>query len=951
MYAPLKVTTDYTLLKSLIKVEDLIQFLLKNNIKSCAICDENLYGAIDFYNKCIKNNIKPIIGLSVFISDLPVYLYARNYDGYKNMLKIHTIMHTRDITIPDLQQYKNNIVVILPYSSNELYNSLSFFENIYIGYENSFEKNNAKLINDDTVFVNELKAFNVDDLKYLEYLDKLRGVSSGNYAYNYYLTSNIVDNDEIEKFVALFDFAIPNNTSFIPKYNSTVDSFSFLYNLAHKGLSKRLNGKVEERYLKRLDYELDVIHKMGFVDYFLIVYDYVLYAKKNDIFVGPGRGSAAGSLVSFSIGIIDIDPLKYNLLFERFLNPERITMPDIDIDFDASKREEVINYVKNKYGNNCVAPGITFNSLKSKLVLREIGKILHIEPRLIDRFLKEIDGTKGLKDNLKIPNVEMFIKRYSELEKLYKISLKLEGIKKNVSTHAAGVVISSVPLDEVIPIYVNGDVMLTGVTMEYLEDLGLLKMDFLGVKNLTTVSNILKRVGKDKLKDISLEDEFVYKLFCSGKTEGIFQFETSAMRNLLLKLQPHSFNDLIAAVALGRPGPKDHAESFIKRKDGHEDITYLHHDLEPILKETYGIMLYQEQIIAILGKIGGYSFAEADVIRRAISKKKEDVILGKRKDFVSRAVSNGYSADLAAKIYDGISKFASYGFNKSHSVAYALISYWMAYLKTYYPAFFVIELLNSGGDKDKYYFAYLKQKGIKFFKPSVNNDSADYDIKNNNLIMPLTIIKNINTDLAKKIREMRGEKYTDYFDFIVKTKDFISKEMLETLIKAGTMDCFNLNQHTLIENIDAALNYAALVDVDSSLIKKPAIVECDEYSEEVLRANELASFGFYITNHPASKYIGGNYKKISDINNFLFKKITIVCVIDRIKSLKTKKGEDMAFMQGSDETGVGDFTVFPREFSSLSNIKVGDLVCVYGEVTKRFDKVQIVVSKINKITF
>ncbi len=949
MYAPLKVTTDYTLLKSLIKIPDLITFLVSNKISACAICDENLYGALDFYKSCKNNNIKPIIGLSVLLNDLDIYLYAINYDGYKNLLKIHTIIETRSLGIVDLEELKDNILCIIPYKSTELWKNLSFFKYLYIGFSNLFEKNNALILTSNIVYVNDLRALKLEDVKYLNFLDDLRKETRLDYSNNYYQIKDFIDSEKIEKIVNLIDLEIPHDKRYIPEYKPNIDAAAFLKNLSLKGLNKRLNGNIPASYLERLNYELSVIDKMGFVNYFLIVYDYVLYAKKHDILVGPGRGSAAGSLVSFSIGITDIDPIKYNLLFERFLNPSRVTMPDIDIDFDATKRGMVIDYVKEKYGEKKVALGLTFNTLKSKLVIREVGKLLHVDNILIDRFTKVIDAHLSLKDNLKNEYVKKYLNTYKELKPVYEVSIKLEGIKKNISTHAAGVVISSIDLDEVIPVHISNGELITGSTMEFLEDIGLLKMDFLGLKNLTMIASITKMIGQDVLKDIDLNDKKVYELFINAKTDGIFQFETPAMKSLLVKLKPTCFNDLIVAVALGRPGPKEQAPSFIKRRNKEESITYIHPDLENILHETYGILIYQEQIIAILVKIAGYNLAEADLIRRAVSKKKESVLLSEKEKFVKRAISKGYTKDVAVDIYNLIVKFASYGFNKSHSVAYALIAYQMAYLKTYYPAHFFTQLLNDGNNtKNTYYFAYLKSKGIKFFKPNINNTNLDYYINDNKLFMPLWIIKNINLDLTKKIISSRGNGYTDIFDFAYKTKDFMTKGIMENLIRAGAMDNFSLNHQTLINNIDAALNYGWLADPDG-LIPKPLIVEYNEYNSDILRSDELNSYGFYITNHPASIYLSKEYMKISMMKNYAYKKIKTVVIVEKISKIKTKKNEDMAFFTGSDETGIADFTVFPKVYDLFKSVKNNDLVMVLGEVQQRFDKYQIVVNNIKII--
>ena len=456
-------------------------------------------------------------------------------------------------------------------------------------------------------------------------------------------------------------------------------------------------------------------------------------------------------------------------------------------------------------------------------------------------------------------------------------------------------------------------------------------------------------IGRDVLKDIDLNDPHVYELFSNVKTDGIFQFETPAMKSLLSKLKPKSFNDLIAAVALGRPGPKEHVPSFIKRRNGEEQVSYIHPDLESILQDTYGILIYQEQIIAILVKIAGYTLAEADLIRRAVSKKKESILISEKEKFTKRAMAKGYKEEVAIAIYELIVKFASYGFNKSHSVAYALIAYQMAYLKTYYPAHFFTQLLNDGeAKKNTYYLAYLKSKKIKFYKPNINNPNPDYYIEDNNLYMPLWIIKNISLDLTKKIIAAREGGYTDIFDFAYKTKDFMTKGIMENLIRAGAMDIFSLNHQTLINNIESALNYGELADADG-LISKPLIVEYNEYDSNTLRNDELNSYGFYITNHPASIYLAPEYMKLSTIKSFAYKKIKTVIIVEKISKIKTKKNEDMAFFTGSDETGIADFTVFPKVYDLFKDVKNNELLMIYGEVQRRFDKYQIIVNNIKRM--
>lgn len=943
MHIPLKVTTDYTLLKSLIKMPDLISFLCDNKINACGICDENLYGVLDFYFSCKKNNIKPIIGLSIKLNNLEVCLYAINYEGYKNLLKIHTLKEKNELNVLNIKEFCKNILVILPYESKELYNEFSCFDVIFIGYKTQYEKINALAITKNIVFFKDLKVLKKEEVSYLKYLDILRKDNIEVNSDCCYCDD--VSDENIEKIVNLINIEIPLDKRYIPKYSG--NSYELLKNLCVKGLNKRLNGKVSKEYVDRLKYELDVINKMGFVDYFLIVYDYVLYAKKNNILVGPGRGSAAGSLVSYSIGITEIDPISFGLMFERFLNPERITMPDIDIDFDAYKREQVIDYVRSKYGMSNVALGLTFTTLKSKLVLREIGKILNISNNLLDSFIKCINGSLSLKDNLKNEIVKKYINNYKEIKNLYVISMHLEGLKKNTSTHAAGVVISSEKLDEIIPIHCENNTLITGCTMDYMESIGLLKMDFLAVKNLSTIANILDVVGHDKLKNISLDDKEVYKIFSSGKTEGIFQFETPLLRSIIKKIEPTCFQDLVAGIALGRPGAIDEVDTYVLRKKGKEKVDYIDKTLDVILKETYGIIIYQEQIMAILRVVAGYTLAEADLIRRAISKKKENIINEEKAKFINKSLKRGYKLDVVLKIYDLIVKFANYGFNKSHSVAYAYIAYQMAYLKFKYPEYFIIEMIN-GKDSDKIRdsISFLKSKGFRIIKPDINLSKNGFYVKNKDVMMPFIQVKGINEDVAKKIIEVRDIGFKDIFDFAYKTRDFINEDIFKKLVKAGLFDAFMINRHTLIENMESIMNYANLSD-GTDIIKKPVLIEVNEYDEVDLRNDELEAYGMLISNHPSSKY--KNVVKLCEIEKNLFKNVKCIVLVDKIRSIKTKKNEDMAFMLCSDETKSGDFTIFPNKYEIINNIHEGDLVEIMGSVSKRFDKVSIIVNNIKKV--
>ena len=473
MYIPLGVKSDYSLLKSLIKIPNLIEYLNDKNITAAAILDDNLFGSMCFYNECIKNNIKPIIGLNVKVNTGSVYLYAKNYNGYQSLLKINTILQEREITYVDLKSHSMDVICILPYKCIDLFEHISeIYSHFYIGYGNDFEKKNALIKYNKCVYINEICTYSFDEVKYMKILRSIETneeIDLQEYS-DSYLDKDVNDEDSKStiEFSNLINVEIPKDGKYIPHYDSSIeDSYQYLCNLCKKGLDKRLNGNISKEYSDRLLMELNVINSMGFVDYFLIVYDYVKFAKKNNILVGPGRGSAAGSLVSYCLGITNVDPIEYDLLFERFLNPDRITMPDIDIDFEYTKRDQVINYVKMRYGINNVANIMTFGTLGARQVIRDVGKCLGVDSYLIDKLSNLLDPKATLKDNYKNKYVKEFVDSNSDVKKVYQVSFKLEGLKRHISTHAAGVVISSVCLDDVIPVCNNAGELLTGVTMEY----------------------------------------------------------------------------------------------------------------------------------------------------------------------------------------------------------------------------------------------------------------------------------------------------------------------------------------------------------------------------------------------------------------------------------------------------------------------------------------------------
>ena len=945
-YINLGIVLDYTLLNSLIKVDSLIEYGNKNNIKVFGILNDNLYSTMEFYTKCKSNNIKPIIGLIKKIDELEYYLYPKNYDGLKDLFNDRF--------------YTDNIVCVIPYKSKELYNKINI-KNKYIGYVNKDELKNSLSITNNVLSINKVYSIDKESAKYVNYLHMIdKGLTISDYSFIDYINNVLdVNQDEFDasttiKFSELINIEINSNKKYIPKFCD--DSSVFLANLCNKGLSKRLNNNVSKEYIDRLNYELKVINDMGYVDYFLIVYDYVKFAKQNGIMVGPGRGSAAGSLVSYTLGITEIDPIKYNLLFERFLNPERITMPDIDIDFDATKRYKIIDYVVSKYGRDKVSNIMTYGTLGSKQVLRDVSKCLEVDNKIIDRLSNFIEAKKTLKENLN-DNVKKMLEQYSNLKNAYYVAMKLEGIKRQIGTHAAGIVISSEKLTNIIPIIKNDNSYLTGYTMEYLEELGLLKMDFLAIKDLTILDSIMKSIEgklgrKINIHSIPLNDRKTYIEFSKGNTSGVFQFESSGMKNFLRKLNPSDFSDLIAAIAIFRPGPMANIDNYIARKTGKESVDYISDDLKPILESTYGIIIYQEQIMQILSTMARYTFAEADLIRRAISKKKMNIIEEERNKFINKSILNGYDKDTTERVYDLIIKFANYGFNKSHSVAYALIGYEMCFLKTHYPIYFYESLLNYniGSDiKTKEYLDCLKRMNISICKPDINLSGSKYKVVDDKILLPFNIIKSIGTNVSDIIVKSRDEGFKDYFDFVKKVMgNGIGRKTIELLIMSGCLDSFGVNRHTMIFNLDNAIDYSELASgVEDMFVSVPDLENKEEYDSEELVNYEKDVFGFYLSDHPIVKY--NNSIKLIDLKEFFDKSVKLYLLVDEMMKIKTKDDADMAFLVCSDETDNADLIVFPNKFNLLNDIKIGDIVNVYGRVEKRYDKYQILVNDIKKV--
>lgn len=957
MYTPLNIKTNYSLLKSMIRIEELISFAKKNNLTTLTISDDNMYGAMEFYKECLKNNIKPIIGLEIRLANNTFILYAKDYSGYKNLIKLETIKSESKLNINELKKYNESLICIVPYESLNLYQELVLiYKDIYKSYKNDLEKKELEY----SIYMDEILCIEEKDNQYLKYLYAIKDkttVDKIDRKFNNHIKRIIEDNSILTNSCNLI---IPFDKNLLPKYEcpNNIDSYTYLKELCKEGLIRLFGSSVRKIYLERLKYELEIIHKMGFDDYFLIVYDYVKFAKEANILVAPGRGSAAGSLVSYLLNITTIDPIKYNLLFERFLNPERISMPDIDMDFDSERREEVIRYCIYKYGSKKVAPIITFSTLKTKQVIKDVAKVSNIDDKTIDVLCNMLDRNLNLLDNYNInPKIKKHLDINNDLKQVYNVSIKLENLKRQTSIHAAGVVMSNQDLTETIPLSYHENMYITGYSMEYLEELGLLKMDFLGISFLTLISDVIKDINEKNnnhltFDSIPLDDNKVYDIFKTANTIGIFQFESEGMINFLRKLKPDKFDDIVAAIALFRPGPMGNIDTYIKRKEKKEQIKYIVKELEPILKDTYGIIIYQEQIMQIASSLASFTMAEADMLRKAMSKKKEDVLLKAKESFISGCVKNNIEEIKAKEIYELILKFASYGFNKSHSVAYSIVAYKMAYLKLYYPEIFLKNLLTrfiNSSLKTKDYIYECKKNNVTILKPDINKSTSTYELTDKNLRYPLSNIKNIGAIVVNEILLERNKGlFKDIFDFIKRLYGkTVNRKVLEALILAGTFDEMSYNRKTLLNNLDVIINYSELGDIlsnDENL--KPILNIEEEYSLTELLQIEYDVFGFYLTNHPITKYKDSIYN-LDNIDSYFDKVITLNLYVDRIKEVTTKKNEKMYFISGCEETNTIDVVLFPKVIKEIPKEK--EIYSFKGNIEKRFDKYQMIVSEYKKL--
>ena len=784
----------------------------------------------------------------------------------------------------------------------------------------------------------------------------------------------------------------------LPKYEvpEGYDSWTYLNKLCKDGLSERygdVNRPAANTGLtlaERLDYELNVIKNMGYVDYFLIVWDFINYARQNGIPVGPGRGSAAGSIVSYCLKITNIDPIRYNLLFERFLNPERVSMPDIDIDFCFERRQEVIDYVGRKYGADKVVQIVTFGTLLAKGVIRDVGRVMDLPYAFVDSIAKMVPGELGITLEKALdmnPEMRKLYEQDEQVKYLIDMCKRLEGLPRHTSMHAAGVVICQKSADEFVPLSRGSDgSIVTQFTMTTLEELGLLKMDFLGLRTLTVIKNAVDYVEKSTgrlidVDSIDYDDKEVLASIGTGKTDGVFQLESAGMKNFMKELKPQNLEDVIAGISLYRPGPMDFIPKYIKGKDNHEAIQYPCQELEPILAPTYGCIVYQEQVMQIVRDLGGYTLGRSDLVRRAMSKKKQAVmekeranfIYGNEEEQVPGCVANGISEQLAGQIYEDMMDFAKYAFNKSHAACYAVVSYQTAYLKYYYPVEFMAALLTSVIDNSKKVSEYIltcRNMGIEILPPDINEGESGFSVSGNSIRYALTAIKAVGRPVIESIVQERRDRgpFTNIKDFITRMADKdVNKRAIENFIKAGALDSLGGTRKQFMSVYVQILDHitkdkksnlagqislfdiAAEEDKEDFDIKMP---EVGEYNKEMLLAFEKEVLGIYVSGHPMEEYQELWQKHISNTTNdfALDEETNSVRVVDQFtaivggmiaeKTIKyTKNDKVMAFVNLEDLVGNVEIVIFPKDYERYGSLLQEDAkVFVKGRVSVEEDK-------------
>ena len=1027
--------SSFTLLESPTKVKDLAENAKKKGYSALALTDVNItYGLVNFYKAAKETGIKPLLGMQLRINGLidqankyDLIVIAKDDQGYKNILRLSSAVNLLTengekenvLELEELKKYLGHLVIITP---SNLHSELKMLQTnnpnmganyvrilkdavptsslVYLGvyadqgqqeYINylrslatQFELSLAAV--EDGQYLNRNEQFLRRTLQaiksntHLENVEQLAKQAGSHYLktseelqvnYRKFEIEDALEN--AEKIGQLCNAKITFQDPQLPKFkqNKFPTSKEYLHSLAQNGLAKRFKGQIPERYQKRLDYELKVINEMGFDDYFLIVWDVMNFAHSVHITTGPGRGSAAGSLVSYALRITEVDPLEYNLLFERFLNPARQQMPDIDLDIPDNRRDEVIKYMFEKYGMNHAAQILTFGTLAAKQVLKDVCRVFGLNKVETYRWLDAIPHAKGkitlAEAYQKSKELQLLVNTNTFSKILFATAEHLENLPRHYSIHAAGLVITDDSLAEIVGLQAGPlGIPVTQQTKLNVESLGLLKIDFLGLRNLTILGNIIAALKSEGVEidpnQIPLNDQETLALFQRGDTDAVFQFESDGIKRVLEQLHPDSFEDIVAVNALYRPGPMNNIGHFINRKHGKERVQYPDPSLKKILGPTYGVLVYQEQVMQTAQVLAGFSLGEADLLRRAMSKKNADVIQKEREKFIQGAVKLGRRKEVAEQVYDYIAQFANYGFNRSHAVAYSKIAFWLAYFKVHYPGAFYLSLLNSNiGNRNKIaqYLMQAQEAGIKTLPPDIENSQADFSLENGKILVGLKAIRGLRSDLLKQILEIK-RPIKSMTDFLWKIdNNLLSADAIANLIKAGAFDRLAPNRNELLKINKDLVESVKMAGSNLSLFEtlEPKIEEEKMPTAAEKSAMEVEAMGFSTGINPiiavqkyARKY---NAKRLQAFESN--EQGIAVGKLMRIKQITTKKGDNMAFAVFSDSSGDKDFTIFPQAWKKVEeNLKIGDIYLLQVKTqSDRFSptKTQFLLSNARKVNF
>lgn len=1065
-FVHLHLHSEFSLLDGVNRINDIPKNIKSKGMDAVAITDHgNMFGAVNFYDACIKEGVKPIIGAEVYLSPRDMHskeygidttryhliLLVKNEIGYRNLTHLVTASNLEGMYYKPridkeiLKEYSEGLICLSACMAGEIsqlvledetkarqaaiWYKKVFGDDYYIEIQSNGLAN-QKLVNQKLIKIArelEIELVATNDCHYAERENVIDQeivicIQTGKKLSDEDRMSIGTDElyikspEEMKEEFKNFPDAIANTVkiaekcnfnfefghTILPNYNTPngKDHAEYLKELCKEGLKKRYDNITDE-IRKRAEYELSVIIQMGYVDYYLIVADYVNYAKSKNIPVGPGRGSGAGSLLAYAIGITEVDPLKYDLLFERFLNPERVSMPDFDIDFCNERREEVIRYVEEKYGKDHVSQIITFGTMAARMAIRDVGRVLDIRFDKVDKIAKLIPTGPNITIEYALETSKELLDEYEndeDVKTLIDHAKRLEGMPRNLSTHACGVVITKEPVETYVPLASNDNSVITQYTMDILERLGLLKMDFLGLRTLSVIDECEKMVKKTRGITVKYDDNYddpnVFELWKNADTLGVFQFESEGMIRFMKELAPDSLEDIIAGVSLYRPGPMDQIPRYIEGKKNRKSIKYLHEKLEPILDVTYGCMVYQEQVMQITRELAGYSYARADIVRRAMGKKKIDVMEKEREIFINGLVEdgkvivpgcvrNGVSEDIANEIFDEMYEFAKYAFNKSHAAAYSILSYKTAYLKTYYKEELYAATMNSylgNLTKISTYIIDAKRHGITILPPNINESFVKFTAipKDHVIRFGIGSIKTVGEVASKIVIEERKKNgnYIDFRDFVERTNKIgVNKKAIESLIKVGAFDCFKENRGTLLKSYEDIIDSVNNTDnrfrgqtsmfdmIEDTTDLTYTIVEDISNNEKLKYEKEL--LGIYVSGHPLEKVYKYIEKKINFNSDMLekmksgklhLKNNTIMLtagMISNVTRKTTKKGNLMVFVILEDIYGEMELILFENQYMRFKELlKEDNIVAVKVRIgIKNETDVTLYVDNMTNINF